>query len=124
VFGRSGMGETVAEGLFSDRWRIRRDDMLIYAESIRLDGAIADKLATSAATNGGVAIATIVLTPADEATILPLRTLAFRGEVGVSAWNGLAVLRFVAQDGAALRHDLVAALTTLRGRALPRLWLN
>src|SRR5205085_1142159 len=35
VFGRSGMGETVAEGLFADRWRIRRDGALIYAESIR-----------------------------------------------------------------------------------------
>jgi urease accessory protein len=124
VFGRCGMGERVEEGLFSDRWRIRRDGALIYAESIRLDGAIADKLAKPAATNGGIAIATIVLTPADEATILPLRALAFRGEVGVSAWNGLAVLRFVAQDGAALRHDLVATLTTLRGSALPRLWLN
>ena len=29
-----------------------------------------------------------------------------------------------AADGAALRHDMIAVLTALRGQALPRLWLN
>ena len=48
----------------------------------------------------------------------------FRGEVGVSAWNGIAVVRLCAADGAALRHDLVAVLAALARRALPRLWLN
>jgi urease accessory protein len=48
----------------------------------------------------------------------------FRGEVGVSAWNGFAVIRLCAVDGAALRHDLVSVLTAIRGTALPRLWLN
>jgi urease accessory protein len=54
-----------------------------------------------------------------------LRALeALRGEVGTSAWNGLAVARLCAADGAALRHDLVAVLAALRGPSLPRLWLN
>ncbi len=48
----------------------------------------------------------------------------FRGEVGVSAWNGFALVRLCAQDGAALRHDLVAVLGAVRGRALPHLWLH
>ena len=48
----------------------------------------------------------------------------FRGEVGVSAWNGFAIARLCAADGAALRHDLVAVLTAVRGTSLPRLWLN
>ena len=52
-----------------------------------------------------------------------VRALTFCGEVGASAWNGLAVVRLVAKDGAALRRDLVAVLTALGGR-LPRLWLN
>jgi urease accessory protein len=47
-----------------------------------------------------------------------------RGEVGVSAWNGLAVVRLCAADGEALRHDLVAVLAAVRGASLPRLWLN
>jgi len=48
----------------------------------------------------------------------------FAGEVGVSAWNGLAMARLVAPDGAALRRDLVAVLTALGGSPLPRLWSN
>ena len=48
----------------------------------------------------------------------------FRGEVGSSAWNGFALVRLCARDGAALRHDIVDVLGAIRGRALPRLWLN
>jgi urease accessory protein len=68
----------------------------------------------------------VLVVPADEGTAASVRALAdrFRGEVGVSAWNGFAVARLCAADGAALRHDLVAVLTALRGAPLPRLWLN
>jgi len=41
VFGRSAMGEAVTEGAFTDRWRVRRDGRLVFAETVRLDGAIA-----------------------------------------------------------------------------------
>ena len=41
VFGRSAMGEAVEEGAFIDRWRVRRDGRLMFAETVRLDGAIA-----------------------------------------------------------------------------------
>ena len=34
------------------------------------------------------------------------------------------VVRLVAADGAALRHDLSYVLTAIRGGALPRLWLH
>jgi urease accessory protein len=49
---------------------------------------------------------------------------SFAGEVGVSCWNGLAVARLVAPDGAALRRDLVGVVTALGGAPLPRLWLS
>ena len=126
VFGRSGMGEAVDEGCLFDRWRSRRDGRLIYAETVRLDGAVAQWLAQKAVTKGGVAIATLVLVPGDDAIVAAVRALApqFRGEVGASAWNGLAVVRLIAADGAALRNDLLAVLTAIRGAALPRLWLN
>ena len=45
VFGRSAMGEAVEQGAFTDRWRVRRDGRLIFAETVRLDGAIARMLA-------------------------------------------------------------------------------
>jgi urease accessory protein len=126
VFGRSGMGESVDDGRLIDRWRLRRAGNLVHAESARLDGAVAVKLAEPAVANGGAAVATVLVLPADETVAAGLRASAqqFRGEVGVSAWNGLAVARLCAADGAALRHDLVSILTGLRGGTLPRLWLN
>ncbi len=126
VFGRSGMGEAVdAAGVF-DRWHLRRGGRLIHAEAMRLDGAVAAKLAQPAVANGGVAVATVLIVPADEAVAAGFRALddQFLGEVGVSAWNGFAVVRLCAADGAALRHDLVAVLTAVHNGSLPRLWLN
>lgn len=126
VLGRTGMGETVGHGFIADRWRVRRAGMLVYAETVRLDGAIADKLGTAAVANGGAAVATVLVVPGDADIIAPLRALGpgLRGEVGTSAWNGIAVARLCAADGAALRHDLMAVLATLRGTSLPRLWIN
>jgi urease accessory protein len=126
VFGRSGMGERVAESALFDRWRLRRDGTLVHAEALRLDGNITDKLKAAAVANSGVAIAIVLVVPGDDAVATAVRALdeKYRGEVGVSAWNGLAVVRLCASDGAALRHDLVGVLTVLRGASLPRLWSN
>jgi urease accessory protein len=52
-----------------------------------------------------------------------VRAQTFCGEVGVSVWNGLAVARLCAKDGASLRRDL-AAVATAFGGTLPRIWLN
>jgi urease accessory protein len=52
-----------------------------------------------------------------------VRMLAFSGEVGVSAWNGLAVARLCAKDGASLRRDLIATIGAFGGMP-PRLWFN
>jgi urease accessory protein len=123
VFGRSGMGETVEEGALTDRWRVRRAGRLIYAETVRLDGAIAARLAEPAVAGGGVAIATVLIAPGDDATVTAVRDLKFEGEVGASAWNGIAVVRLCAADAAALRRDLVHVMTVARG-SLPRLWTN
>jgi urease accessory protein len=126
VFGRSAMGETVTHGRLMDRWRVRRGGRLILADGIRLDGPIAETLAMPAAANSGAAIATLLVAPGDERMTAAARAHAdeFQGEVGISAWNGLAVARLAAADGAALRRDLVTLLPLLRGGPLPRLWLN
>jgi urease accessory protein len=125
VLGRTGMGEAVERGALADRWRVRRGGALVYAETVRLDGAIAAKLGEAAVANGGAALATVLIVPGDGEVLGRLRALeALRGEVGTSAWKGLAVARLCAADGAALRHDLVAVLAALRGPSLPRLWLN
>jgi urease accessory protein len=126
VFGRAGMGEAIEDCSLFDRWRLRRNSTLIHAEAVRIDGAVAATLAEPAVAKGGIAVATVLVVPGDDATTESVRALGdeFRGEVGASAWNGFAVVRLCAADGAALRHDLVSVLTAIRGGSLPRLWLN
>ena len=125
VFGRAAMGETMNEGFFADRWRLSRGGRLVYAESARFDGAIAEKLGRAAVTAGGIAIATVLIAPGGEAELAAVRALGeqFAGEVGISAWDGIAVARLCAKDGAQLRHDLIALLAAL-GTTVPRLWLQ
>jgi urease accessory protein len=126
VFGRSAMGETLLQGHFFDRWRVRRDGALAFAESIRLDGSVAEWLAQRAVAGGGVAVASVLKVPGDETTVAAVRAMEkdFAGEVGVSSWNGLAVARLVAPNGAALHRDMIAVLTAIGEMGLPRLWLN
>jgi urease accessory protein len=124
VLGRSAMGESVEQGELIDRWRLRVGGRLVFAESVRLSGAIAKKLAEPAATAGGCAIATVLIAPGTVAQVAAVRAQTFSGEVGVSAWNGIAVARLVGRDGAVLRRDLAAVLAALDSGPLPRLWLN
>jgi len=126
VFGRSAMGEAVVQGHFFDRWRLRVGGALVFAETLRLDGDIAQRLAQRAVAGGGVAIASVIKYPGNDADAAAVRAMQdhFAGEVGVSALNGLVVARLVSTDGAALRRDLVAVLTALDAAPLPRLWLN
>lgn len=125
VFGRTAMGERMEQGEFVDRWRLRRGGRLVFAETIRLDGNIAAKLARSAVAKGGAAIGTALIVPGDEALVARIREASesFAGEVGISAWNGFAMARFCAQDAAHLRADMMAVLART-GAALPRLWLS
>jgi urease accessory protein len=126
VFGRSAMGERMLSGEFVDRWRLRRGGRLVFAETVRLDGDIGEKLNRPAVANGGVAIGTALIVPGDEALVERIREVAnsFGGEVGISSWNGFAMARFCAQDAARLRADMMAVLGRASGSALPRLWLN
>ena len=124
VLGRSAMGERVAQGELIDRWRVRVGGRLLFAESVRLAGAIAKALAEPAAAAGACAIATVLVVPGGDADVAAVRAQTFSGEVGVSAWNGLAVARLVARDGAVLRRDLAAVLAALDRGPLPKLWLN
>jgi urease accessory protein len=126
IFGRSGMGEVVEHGHLFDRWRIRRGGRLIHAEALQLDGTIASRLTQPAVAKGSVAIGTVLLVPGDDASASRVRALAagFSSEVGVSAWNGFAVIRLCAADGAALRSDLLTIVRALRETPMPRLWLQ
>lgn len=126
VFGRAAMGETMAHGSFIDRWRMRVGGKLVFAETVRLDGDVAEKLARRAVANSGVAIGTALIVPGDEAIVERVREAseAYGAEVGISAWNGFAIARFCAQDAAKLRTDMMKVLERVSPSGLPRLWLN
>ena len=115
------------QGALLDRWRVRRDGRLIFAETVRLDGAIAAKLARA----GGRRRRRRDRDRADRAGRRRDRRggararRQCRGEVGASAWNGIAVVRLVRRATARRCGTIsLAVLAALRGGALPRLWLN
>jgi urease accessory protein len=126
VFGRAARGETLDEGAFRDRWRVRRDGHLVLAEDVRLDGAIQKTLARPAVGGGGArALATVLhLAPDAEARRDGARAAlaGTRSECGVSAWDGMLVARFLSPNPQALRADLVRFLENFRGAAMPRSW--
>ena len=126
VLGRAAMGERMLAGEFVDRWRLSRGGRLVFAENIRLDGDLGEKLRQPAVAKGGVAFGTALIVPGDEALVVRIRELSasFGGEVGISSWNGFAMARFCAQAAARLRADMMAVLGRASGEALPRLWLN
>jgi urease accessory protein len=123
VFGRTAMGETVTDGELFDRWRVRRSGELVFADTMRLNGAIGASLARTAVAAGHCAIATVLAVPADADALERARGLGFHGEAGISAWSGFMLARLVARDGAKLRHDLRMLLAALHGSP-PRLWVN
>lgn len=126
VFGRIAMGERMRSGSLVDCWRLRHRGKLIFAETVRLEGDIGEKLARAAIGNNAAAIATALVVPGDQALVERIRDAseAFGGEVGISAWNGFAMARFCAQDAARLRADVARVLGLAGGVPLPRLWLN
>jgi len=126
VLGRTAMDEVVETGLLVDRWRIWREGRLIYADALRLEGAIDNLMRRPAIGASARAMAVIICAAPQAVTRLgPLRLAleAARGTVAASSWNGMTVARLLARDGATLRHDLLLALASLRdGRAMPRVW--
>jgi urease accessory protein len=123
VLGRAAMGETVHEGALHDRWRIRRQGRLIFADDLRLEGRIAELAARAPLLAGARAFASLLLV-ADDA---PRRLEPLRDSIGplggASAFDGKLFARIAAPDGFTLRRALLPAIETLRdGCPLPRVW--
>jgi urease accessory protein len=124
VFGRAAMGERMQAGSVRDHWRIRRGGKLVFADALRLEGAIEKILARSAVAKGANAIATIVrVAPDAEAGCEALRA-AFDLEIeaGASAFDGILITRLIARDGFTLRRAIIAALCAI-GSPPPRAYL-
>ncbi len=129
VFGRAAMGEIMNAGMFSDVWRIRRDNKLIHADAVRIEGAVADVLSNAATLRNARAMATILYAATDaEARLDEVRDIVDGispaiGIAGVSAWAGKLIIRAVSDTGANLRRVVQPLITELRGgKPMPRVW--
>lgn len=123
IFGRAAMGEQISSGAFRDRWRIRRNGRLLFADELYFAGCIAHQLAQPAVLAGNAAMACIFYTaPACEQFLEPVRDVL--GDAGgASAWGGKLVVRIIAADGFLLRHLVLPVLSVLMaGRPLPKVW--
>jgi urease accessory protein len=126
VFGRAAMGERVLSARLRDLIQVRRGGEVLLHDAIRMDGEVDQSLQRTAVAGGARAVATVVHVAPDAEARLDAVRAAGDGvaDFGASAWNGMLISRILAQDGAAARRAVVAALAVLRdGRPLPRVWL-
>jgi len=123
VLGRTAMNETVRVGSLHDRWRIRREGQLVFADELRLDGALADLGARAAILSGRRAFASLLLVAEDAARFLEPVRAALGEWGGASAFEGKLFARVATPDGFSLRQALLPAIEVLRdNHPLPRVW--
>lgn len=125
VFGRSAMGETVSECRLVDRWRVRRGGRLVFADTLRVEGAAAQILAGRATGGGARAFSTVLwVDPRAEGRLDGVRAVLADcgGDAGASCFDGLMVVRLANGSAHDLRADLVRLLLHIREADLPRVW--
>lgn len=125
VFGRIAMGEKLESGLFADKWRIRRDNRLVFAENIKLHNETFE-LMSEAAINGGAHVVTTLAYVAPDAEDLlhaariVLADAPFHG--AASAWDGKLIVRGLANRSEDVRNIMQKLVPALGGGSLPRVW--
>jgi len=123
VLGRTAMGETVCQGALRDRWRIRREGRLVFADDLRFEGPVAEVAALAPTLAGGRAFASLLLVADDAERFLEPVRAAIGAAGGASAFDGKLFARMVASDGLSLRRALLPAIAALRdGQPCPRVW--
>ena len=121
VLGRRAMGETVREVFFQDQWRVWRDGRLIFADAVRLAGDATQLMARNAIGRGATALATILL--AGPSAAERFGRLSLDGFSGASLIaDDLLLVRLLAEDGFALRHQMIPVMTALADVPVPRVW--
>lgn len=122
-FGRKAMGETIHQGEFRDRWRIRKDGALCHAEQSLFDGPIHQKLQRAGTAHGHSAMATLLLIAPHAEAMLPKALDIIGGRGSASFWQGKLVVRILAEGTYQLRHILCPLIQTLnRGTPVPKNW--
>ena len=132
VFGRLARGETVRHGQLSDRWEVRQNERLVWADALSLEGDIQARLDSPAGFDGARASAMSLYVAPDSADFLEtareLNSDNDEVRAGASLVNGVLVSRWLGTDPLAVRRAFVRYLSTMRHAAggfragLPRLW--
>jgi urease accessory protein len=127
VFGRKEMGETITNGRYVDRWRIRREGRVAFAENVRLEGDLNAALQRPAIGDGARVMGTIIHVSPDAMDKLVTVRNAISGatsRIAASAWNGLLCIRCLGQELEAMRQDISLAVFALQQQSMPKVWRN
>lgn len=123
VFGRAAMGETLHRIRLSDRWAIRREGRLVFADAVRFEGDdVTEQLRRRAVARGDRALATVALIAPDAERNLDQVRQCFPA-IASSAFAGKLLARMTASGAQELRKMLIPLAETLSGEnALPKVW--
>ena len=123
IFGRGAMGEIVETGHLEDRWRVSRGGSLIFADNMKLTGAVQDQLDRAAVGGCARAMASLLLVAPDADLYLENLRTAIGPAGGASLIRpGVLYARCLAVDGFALRRHIIPAIQTLSGADIPKTW--
>ena len=152
VLGRQAMGESVSSGCLHDQWAIYQKQRLLFADSLKFDdfsaaeatsdfhasgynrlsfaealksasASVFDKTASLAGHN---IIGTLLYLGAGSNELRPrVKQILDERELvaGVSAWNGLLLVRCLADQLAAIKQAFMDISVFIRKRPMPKVWL-
>jgi urease accessory protein len=124
IFGRAAMGETIQTLDLTDTIEIYRNGTLMFRDALRPPRRFAAARSSRTMFGGAGGVATILFASPDAAKRLDAVRAALNGaHAGATAWNGLLLIRVLAQTGVALRETILGVLAVLRdGAPMPRVW--
>ena len=129
--GRSAMGEVVRSARLSDRWRIRQDDKLIFADALLFDDSLNSDLekhfARKTVASGASCFATLIYVSNDCADSLTRVREVLSSHViagGASNLGPLIVARLLSSSNQHMRSVVAAIFNEIQGNSvqLPRVW--
>ena len=131
VFGRRARGETVGGAWLRDRWEIRREGRLAWADALALGPGAGDALSAPFAFDGAAAMTTLAYCGEGCRGLLEGLREALGGDgegIAASCLGDVLLLRGLSRDAQALRRSVAVAWRFLRSAGgslparLPRLW--
>ncbi len=122
VFGRVARGEHLTQGLVHDRWEVRRDGSLIWADALHMEGDLTSPLDHPAGFHGARAYATVIYTGPHAEDHLETSRGCLREietvRMGTTTLPGLVVSRWLGREP----HDLRKAFAGYWSQMRHRLW--